>query len=200
MNVDLPTFLRNRGNWSCEGNLGEVQEQADDIAKYASMPNVRRIMEIGFNAGHSANAILSANPNATLLSFDLGIYRTVPIAKEYMDHHYPNRHTLILGDSQITVPKYVADHPQDKFDMIFIDGGHNEPIPMNDLINCMPLAHKDTILILDDIMYDKNEEQAWTVGPTRAWKQLIAEGKIVETEYRRYRHARGQAVGRYVIE
>ena len=76
-------------------------------------------MEIGFNAGHSAELFLKYT-SAHVTSFDLGDHPYVTHAKEYIDAYYPGRHSLILGDSTVTVPKCIG-----KYDIIFIDGGHS---------------------------------------------------------------------------
>jgi hypothetical protein len=38
---------------------------------------------------------------------------------------YPDRHKLIIGDSIITIPKFINENKNIKFDIIFIDGGHD---------------------------------------------------------------------------
>lgn len=155
------------------------------------------MLEIGFNAGHSATTLLASNPNASLISFDLGFHRYVHPAKQYIDKDFASRHTLILGDSQKTIPEYFAQNPDVKFDLIFIDGGHEYEISMNDLVNCGKMAHKDTILIIDDILYGKENERPWSIGPTRAWTELIEKGVVEQTEYKHFATGIGQAVGKY---
>jgi predicted O-methyltransferase YrrM len=112
-------------------------------------------MEIGFNAGHSAEIFLQNNKDLILTSFDLGIHNYVNTAKEYIDITYPNRHTLILGDSTKTIPIYLENNKDTKFDIIFIDGGHEYEIAKADMENCFHLAHKDTIIVLDDTIFTR---------------------------------------------
>jgi predicted O-methyltransferase YrrM len=197
--TSLAEFLSQKGARIIEGHSGGSPGQTADLARLAALPGIRRIMEIGFNAGHSADTILSANPRAQLVSFDIGLHECVPVAKEYVDARYPGRHRLIIGDSQATVPRYVLDHPGDTFDMIFIDGGHEGPVPLADLRNCARLAHQDTIVIMDDIVYDTRLSDFYNVQPTQAWRQMIQEGRIVEKRYACYGHGRGQATGLYTL-
>ena len=154
-------------------------------------------MEIGFNAGHSAEVFLKNNSKLTLTSFDLGSHDYVLTAKEYIDVIYKNRHTLILGDSTITVPKYINDNPNKKFDVIFIDGGHDYSIANADLQNCMNLAHKDTIVIIDDTIYTPGWEHWYTIGPTKTWLEHIANNKIIGINKKDYRHGHGMSWGKY---
>ena len=155
-------------------------------------------MEIGFNAGHSAEVFLKNNSTLTLTSFDLGSHNYVLAAKEYIDLTYPNRHTLIIGDSTITVPKYIKNNKNKKFDIIFIDGGHDYKIANTDLLNCMKLAHKDTIVALDDTMFTKKWEQHYTIGPTKAWTEHLQENKIIELNRKDYTNGLGMSWGKYI--
>lgn len=120
--------------------------------------------------------------------------------KEYLDATYPHRHELILGDSLVTVLKYIQDHPGVTFDLIFVDGGHEYACAYGDLVHSSKLAHKNTIVVMDDIVYDPAFEAGYTIGPTRAWSALVKEGVIEELEYVMYSPGRGQAVGRFLRE
>ena len=70
-----------------------------------------------------------------VVSFDLGIHSYVGKGKQFLDKKYPNRHKLIIGDSLLTIPLYTSKFHK-KFDLIFIDGGHDYNIAKGDLINC----------------------------------------------------------------
>jgi predicted O-methyltransferase YrrM len=156
-------------------------------------------MEIGFNAGHSAEVFLQNNKNLTLTSFDLGSHNYVTTAKEYIDATYPNRHTLILGDSNITIPIYLENNKDTKFDIIFIDGGHDYKIAKADMENSFHLAHKDTIVALDDTIFRKDWEKQYTIGPTRTWTEHLERNKIIELNRKEYCNGRGMCWGKYIF-
>ena len=195
--MTVTDFLNSRGFYKFEGYCGQ-NSQAVDLINLTSKPHIN-VMEIGFNAGHSAEIFLKNNPELTLTSFDLGSHEYCIPAKEYIDDTYPNRHTLILGDSQETIPKYYENNKNIKFDVIFIDGGHEYDTVTADLTNCFKLAHKETIVILDDIMYRKEWEAPWTVGPTQIWLEYINQNKVVEICTREYSSATGMSWGKYVF-
>ena len=195
---DLTTYLNNSGFYHFEGYSQQVDQQVKDLIAITNKPNLR-VMEIGFNAGHSADVFLKNNKFLDLTSFDLGEHAYVLAAKRYIDETYPNRHTLIIGDSTKSVPKFISSLNNHKFDIIFIDGGHAYETAKTDLENCMYLAHKDTIVILDDTIFTPGWEACWTTGPTRAWTEMVNNGKIVDIDKKDYQPGRGMAWGKYVI-
>lgn len=161
--------------------------------------NKIHIMEIGFNAGHSAEIFLETNKNIHLTSFDLGLNPYVKSAKKFIDNQYPNRHTLIAGNSLKTIPEYVRNNPNRKFDLLFIDGGHDYETAKKDMENCYHLAHKDSIVILDDTVFNENWQEHYNVGPTQVWKENLANNKIIELCRRDYIHGRGMSWGKYIF-
>jgi len=182
-----------------EGYTQQVPDQVDDLRSILQSINTPTIkaMEIGFNAGHSAEIFLE-NSNVTLTSFDNMYWYYTPIAKNYIDITYPDRHVMVCGDSTVTVPEYSKMYDL-KFDIIFIDGNHNYEYAYNDLKNCKNLAHKDTIVILDDTMYEEKWKDTWTDGPTRSWVEHVKNNEIIELNKKDYLHGRGMSWGRYNI-
>lgn len=65
--------------------------------------------------------------------------------------------------------------------------------------NCFHLAHKDTIVILDDTVFTSGWEQFYTTGPTRTWKEHLDQNKIVELKRTDYCHGRGMSWGKYIL-
>jgi len=194
--MSITTFLNNRGFHSFEGYCQLCPQQVEDLIILTNKPNLN-VMEIGFNAGHSAEIFLQNNKELILTSFDLGEHDYGKPAKEYIDATYPNRHNLILGDSRTTIPIYLQNNKDTKFDIIFIDGGHAYEISNADMENCFHLAHKETIVILDDTIFTNGWEAFYTIGPTRTWTEHLQQNKIIELNRKDYYLGHGMSWGKY---
>ena len=206
-----------------EGGSFQIVHQVARLRELVYKTSPKSIMEIGFNAGHSALLFLAITPPETkVVSFDLGEYAYVFAAKRYIDSVFPGRHTLVTGDSTTTIPKYehqVAHRmknpltaPPLQFDFIFIDGGHKEDIPMKDILNSQRLAAgPHTVVAIDDICRIPERHAHYTVEPTKAWAQMVSAGVLEEWGFDDYYEmlnrdvidngcrSRGMAWGRYCL-
>ena len=197
----LVNFLQHNNIKVTEGYTQLNNKQCLEIIKILKENNNSKlIMEIGFNAGHSAELFLE-NSNAYVYSFDLGthFHQYLKHGKNFINKIFPNRHTLVIGDSTIMVPDF-AKKNNIIFDIIFIDGGHDYEIAIADLINCKQLSNANTIVIMDDIIKNnKSFETSWTVGPTKAWNECIQNNIIVETSTFDWAPGHGMCVGKYLL-
>ena len=181
-----------------EGYSQQVPGQIIFLKDIVKQKSVLNVMEIGFNAGHSAELFLSSNPQINLVSFDIGIHNYVKYGKAFIDKKYPNRHELIIGNSLKTIPLYSKKY-DNKFDLIFIDGGHSYEVAKNDLLNCKNLSHEKTLIIMDDTMNNNNWIKHWNNGPNKAWNEAKENGLIKEVGTADYRRGRGQSWGYYIF-
>lgn len=136
-------------------------------------PNIQRVLEIGFNGGRSAAIFLSARPDLTMVSFDIGQWPYVPAAKKLIDRLFPGRHELVMGDSRETVPAYYPE-ALGTFDLVFVDGGHHGDVPHKDILNSLPFMKPDGVMIVDD--YDQHHPGCADI--VQAYAQAIDAGVI----------------------
>lgn len=178
---------------------GNCQDSLDKVAKLIELSESEyiNIMEIGFGAGHSAEVFLKNNSTCMLTSFELGNNDYVMTSKEHIDNTYPERHTLILGNSNKTIPEFIEKNKNVMFDVIFVDGAHDYNTVLIDILNCYNLAHKNTIIILDDTMFTSGWEEGWTIGPSKAWKELLEISKVINPVSLDYCKGHGMSYGNY---
>ena len=104
----------------------------------------KNIMEIGFNAGHSALLMLSAAPEAKMVFFDLNFHKYTAPCFSFLKQNF--NISAFYGDSTITVPSYIGD----KFDLIHVDGCHELRYASKDYENIKKHSTSNTIIIYDD--------------------------------------------------
>lgn len=115
-----------------------------------------KICEIGVNAGHSLLLMVSVNPTAEYLIFDLGGHAYTRPCVDYIRKQYPStKITEVYGDTKITLSEYKKTK---SCDMIHIDGGHDTHTVVNDFIYTQQLLKKGGVVVFDDYNYHNIKE------------------------------------------
>lgn len=145
---------RVEGNLICDITSDNFTDVANESKIYNLLrlcENKSKICEIGVNAGHSLLLMVSNNPKAEYLIFDLNGHRYTKPCVEYIKNAYPStKITEIYGDSNITLKEYINSNELHSFDLIHIDGGHETATVENDFTCTKELLTKDGIVIFDD--------------------------------------------------
>lgn len=138
-------------------------------------PEITEVVETGFNAGHSTYMFLASRSDVRVVSFDLGEHAYVDLMKELIDTLFPGRHELVKGDSRQTLPAYADAHPERRFDLVFIDGGHEYEVAAADLANGARLGDRPLVM-MDDMV----PSERFGVGPVQAWTEAVERGAVEE--------------------
>ncbi len=152
------------------GNIAWHPSQLYYYARSASLDWISNICEIGYGAGHSTLLYLLLNPKAHIYSFDLfpdnkddqvhtpgetlvfqQAFQAVTLRAIKNNVELASRFHKIIGNSNSSIPKFIKDNSGFKCDFLSIDGSHSPPQPFFDVLNSQSLAHKQTIVILDDM-------------------------------------------------
>lgn len=124
-----------------------------------------RVLEVGFNAGHGALLMLAANPGLEYLGVDIGRHAyTAPAATFLRDA--TGRCKVVMGDSARVLP-VLAVEDVEPFDLVHVDGAHDLPSAVADLLNARSLMQPDGLLIVDDMHLP---------GPKKAAEAMLGGG------------------------
>lgn len=137
---DLPTAR--------EGHTGKYIKYQTLLFETVKELKPSNILEIGFNAGHSACCFLNAHPSAKMVTFDICRHGTEDAALQALQPHFDI--TLVRGDSVETVPKYLKENDT-LFDFVFIDGLHLGKHPYLDFMNTKDRIAPGGIIVVDDM-------------------------------------------------
>jgi predicted O-methyltransferase YrrM len=103
------------------------------------------ILEIGFNAGHSAALMLESNRKLHLTSVDIGDHKYVVPCSEVIQEAFPGRHTLIVKNSNLLTSEELKG-----IKAIIIDGGHDFDVCYRDIALCIEHCKPKTVVVIDD--------------------------------------------------
>lgn len=136
----------------------------------------KRMMEIGFNGGHSSFLCLSANADLEVVAIDLAKYIRsivpachpevyVPAGYAALSKIFGKRLELLYGNCLQVVPAYVRSNTDENVDFVHIDGAKDTY--KQDFFNFVPILKKGAYVVFDDA--NMNSIQAMCDG-------LIKEG------------------------
>jgi predicted O-methyltransferase YrrM len=140
------------------------------------------VLEAGFNAGLSAAAFLEASAQVHVVSCDLADHPIVVACAEHLRSRFADRLHLVMGDTRETLPRFGTEAGA-RFDLVLIDGGHDEATCRADVINARTVAGPGAVVIVDDLMPHK----PYGAGVCRAWDALLAQDVLTSPQIWRTR-------------
>ena len=142
----------------------EFLAQRQNFAMFAAATT--SLLEVGFNAGHSALLALCANRDLRYVGVDIGHHAYTKPCFEYLRTAFGNRIELHIGDSREILPRMRQSW---SFGAYAIDGGHGYDCALSDLINVCRLGPTGALVLVDNIAY----------GPIRAAVALVTLRKMM---------------------
>jgi hypothetical protein len=156
--------------------------------------------DIGFHAGYFAEIILSYSNKIHLTSFDSANHVYSKYGKRFIDTKFPKRHTLIIGNKSTTIPQYINENNNKKFDLIFIAGGDDYITTWDNLIFSKKMAHDKTIIIINNTIHTERLLDVYNIGTTEAWERSIRRNIIHQYSYADISQGDGISWGRYIFD
>jgi predicted O-methyltransferase YrrM len=136
----------------------------------------RRYLEIGVRRGRSVAAVATVNPDCALVMFDMWVADYAGMANPGSDfvrqelvrvgHHGPM--TFVDGDSHVTVPDYMRQHPDETFDLMTVDGDHSTEGAVRDLCDVLPRLNVGGAIVFDDVCHPAHPELG------KVWRDVVS--------------------------
>jgi predicted O-methyltransferase YrrM len=117
------------------------------------------ILELGTSLGITSSYLAAARPKAKVITLE-GAVAIAAVAKDnFAKLNFPNIE-LVTGNFDETLP-VIVNQQSSPFDFSFIDGNHRYQPTINYFKQILAKSNADSIIILDDIHWSKEMEQAW---------------------------------------
>jgi predicted O-methyltransferase YrrM len=147
------------------------QRRIDDIAKHSLSPSKfsrlyarivdyydsSSILELGTSFGINA-LFLAASPDAKVVTFE-GSPSVASVARSTFEFADARNINLVEGDIGITLPRFLLN--SGKIDFVFMDANHRRTPTMEYFNHLVRHLHTQSIVIMDDIHYSPEMEEAW---------------------------------------
>jgi predicted O-methyltransferase YrrM len=169
-------FLHEIGQLPIKVGSINVGQRLFLMAFLQSHPEIHTVLETGFHTGISAATFLEARPDIEVVSFDIFWFDYTRKAKLLLDKYYPDRNLLLAGNSIVSLPMFFKYNAK-PIDMVFVDGGHEDPIPLLDLRILLTNVKPGTYIIVDDYC-----KQHGGHGVVQAVDTMAREGYLTKIE------------------
>lgn len=117
------------------------------------------ILELGTSLGITSSYLAAAKPKAKVITLE-GAMSVAAVAKENFSKLTIHNIELVTGNFDETL-SVTVNHQSSPIDFAFIDGNHRYRPTLKYFQQILAKSNADSILILDDIHWSKEMEQAW---------------------------------------
>lgn len=125
----------------------------------------KEVLELGTSLGVATQALALGHPESRICSIE-GCPQTFALAQAQLKKQHLQNLTLLNAPFSEALPQ--LNTPQ--YDLVFIDGHHEEAATLQYFEQLLPKAHNDSVFIFDDIH--------WSAGMQSAWKQVAAHPSV----------------------
>jgi len=148
-----------------DGSLPRSQEIVDMFTYLKENYDFKNILEFGYNVGHSATWFLYTFPNAKVVSYDPK-ERTINNIKIWQTQESKFKGRFRFRPAFSSESRSANwHHPENSFDIVFVDGGHTFGAVYDDIETAL---HLKIPLILIDNMELEAQQRA-----VAAWKENL---------------------------
>ncbi len=117
----------------------------------------KAILELGTSVGLGSIAMATNHENITIDTIE-ACTNTCSTAKSHFNYLKLEHINVINSSFEQFFDQNLNPKP---YDLIYLDGHHDKTATLQYFDNLEPYIHKDTIMIVDDIYWSKDMQQAW---------------------------------------
>ncbi len=121
------------------------------------------IVELGTSFGINTLYLAKSNPRAHIITFE-GCTESIKIARGLFNKAGQSNIEMIEGNIDLTLDAFTKE--AGRINLVYFDANHQYDATLRYYHQLRPLAHADTIFVIDDIY--------WSQPMKKAWKELVA--------------------------
>lgn len=133
--------------------------QAQVLFRMARYFQPRTVLELGTSFGISTLYLARGAEEGEVYTIE-GCPQTHRIALHHFEQLKQQNIHAVLGSFRARLPEVLQRI--DQLDMAFIDGFHAKGPTLDHFERCLAKSHNDTVIIIDDIHWSRDMEEAWT--------------------------------------
>lgn len=118
----------------------------------------KTILELGTSLGITSSYLASAKTDAQVITME-GSSAVANIAKENFNKQQLQNIKIVEGNFDETLSSTISS--LSSIDLAFLDGNHRYQPTINYFNEVLKKSHEHTLIILDDVHWSKEMEQAW---------------------------------------
>ena len=146
-------------------NAGMKKNRQKLLFRIAAYLKCENMLELGTSLGLGTIALAISNEFAYVHTVE-GCPNTAKTAKDYFDK-FGLTNVVVY---QKNFREFIAENPDESYDLIFIDGDHNGERTFGYFQSLLKNIHNNSVIIFDDIY--------WSKDMTDAWEKIIAHEKV----------------------
>jgi len=128
------------------------------LFRFSRMLEPEITLELGTSLGMSTAYLAMGNPSGQVITLE-GCEETAEAARKNFQHLGLSNIRQVTGSFDEVLPHLLPGFG--KIDLVFIDGNHRKKPVMNYFTQCLQHFHEDSVLIIDDIHWSGEMEEAW---------------------------------------
>src|SRR5690606_25194025 len=117
-----------------------------------------QVLELGTSLGITTLYLAKGADEGMVTTIE-GCPQTHRIAQEHFERLGQRNITPLLGSFRARLPE--ALQRMERLDLAFLDGNHAKEPTLDYFEQCLERSHNDTVIVLDDIHWSREMEEAW---------------------------------------
>jgi predicted O-methyltransferase YrrM len=134
------------------------KKQSQLFFRIANFIKARSILELGTSLGITTSYLASTSSRLKCITLE-GCPEIAKVARENFDKLGLKNIEMVVGNIDITLEHVLKQ--TDQLDFIFIDANHRSEAVMDYFEQCLSKVQNHSILVLDDIYWSADMENAW---------------------------------------